>query len=128
MAETYYLWSRYQNGGETDEVRTPNGGTRNVIVSRNVLPAGEKVTQDKLGLDDANWEALIEGGVVRTYPFPDDIPAGSTDSPIVHLQRKINEAATSEEERLVGMVTGVTSNDAQLVEEAAAAQKEEAKK
>lgn len=122
MADDYYLWSRYQNGGETETVRTPNGGERNVVTSRNVLPAGEKVTKAKLGVDDAGWDALVEAGVVRPYEFP-EMPAGSTDSPMTFLQRKINEAATSEEERLVAAVQGITSNEATLVEEAAAVDK-----
>jgi hypothetical protein len=117
---TFYLWSNYQNGGETTTVRTPNGGDRNVVLSRNVLPAGEKVTQAKLEADDAEWEALIEAGVVREYPFP-DMPAGSLDSPLVHLQKQINQAAESEEERLMAQVTGATVNEEAMVAAAAEA-------
>jgi hypothetical protein len=130
MAETksWWLWSNYQNSGETDTVRTPNGGERNVVLSRNVLPAGTKVTKSQLEVDDAGWDALVEGGVVRNYPFPDDIPAGSTDSPVVHLQKKLAAAAQSEEERLVAEVQGVVTSEEGLTEAVAEVDGEEKKK
>jgi hypothetical protein len=110
MAETksWWLWSNYQNSGETDTVRTPNGG--------------------ELEVDDAGWDALVEGGVVRNYPFPDDIPAGSTDSPVVHLQKKLAAAAQSEEERLVAEVQGVVTSEEGLTEAVAEVDGEEKKK
>ncbi len=118
--EQWYFWSNFQNGGETDEVRTPNGGTRNVVLSRNLTPAGEKA--NKGDFDDAEWEALVEAGSVRPYPYP-DMPAGSLDSPLVFLQKQINEAAANEEERLTAQVQGATTSEESLVETAAAAQK-----
>jgi len=125
MAESWYLWSNYQNGGETDEVRTPNGGTRNVVLSRNLLPAGTKVSKSDLDVDDEGWDALVEAGVVRNYAYP-DMPAGSSDSPLVFLQKKINEAAESEEERLTAQVQGATTSEESLV--AAAAESDKAAK
>jgi hypothetical protein len=122
-AESWYLWSNYQNGGETDEVRTPNGGTRNVVLSRNLIPAGTKVSKSDLEVDDAGWEALVEAGVVRSFPYP-DMPAGSTDSPLVFLQRKLNEQAASEEELLTAQVQGATQTEEALVAAAAEVDKE----
>lgn len=124
--EEYFLWSNYQNDGETTTVRTPNGADRNVVLSRNVLPAGSKVKESDFK-GDGEWEALLEAGVVRSYPFPDDIPAGSLDSPIVHMQKKLNVAAQSEEERLMASIQGSTSSDESLAEAAAEAKSEEKK-
>ena len=112
-SETYYLWSPVQDGGETKLVPLPTGGERSVVVKRNVVPVGSKVTQEKLGADDALWNEWVDGGVVRTYPYP-DMPAGSTDSPLVFLQKQLNEAANSEEERLTALVAGATTDEEAL--------------
>jgi len=114
----FYLWAPMRNGGETMPVATPNGGTRTVIKERNILPAGKKVTQSELEASDEQWVEWVDGGAIRTYEYP-DMPAGSDDSPVTFLQKRINEAAQSEEEKMVAMVQGMSSNDQQLVEGAA---------
>lgn len=111
--DTYYLWSPVLDGGETKLVPLPTGGERSVVVKRNITPVGSKVTQEKLGADDALWNEWLDGGVVRTYPYP-DMPAGSTDSPMVFLQKQLNEAANSEEERLTALVSGATTDEEAL--------------
>lgn len=122
MADKWFLWSNYQNSGETTTVRTPNGGERNVVLKRNVMRAGAEVTASSFDSKE-EFEELKEAGVVRNYPFP-DIPAGSYDSPLVFLQKQINEAAQSEEEKLARMATAVGSSDEQLAAAAADAEKE----
>lgn len=124
--EAWYLWSNYQNDGETDTVRTPNGGDRNVVLSRNVTKAGTKVTAGSFASKE-EFESLKEAGVVRNYPYP-EMPAGSNDSPIVFLQKQLNLAAQSEEERLTAQVTGATSSDEALALAGAEATKEQEKK
>lgn len=116
MADTdYYLWSPVQDGGETKLVPLPTGGERSVVVKRNVVPVGTKVTQTKLGVEDDLWNQWLDGGVVRTYPYP-DMPDGSTDSPVVFLQKQLNAAANSEEERLTALVAGATTTEENLVQ------------
>lgn len=124
MADSWYLWSNYQSGGETDTVRTPNGGERNVVLSRNVMKAGAKVTEGSFEGGKEEFKSLKEAGVVRNYPFP-DIPAGSLDSPLVHLQKQINQAAQSEEERLTAQVSGAILSDEDLVAAGAEAEKQQ---
>lgn len=121
-SETWYLWSPVYDGGETQEVSLPTGGTRSVITKRNVTPVGTKVTQEKLGADDDLWNEWVDGGVVRQYPYP-DMPAGSTDSPLVFLQKQLNAAANSEEERLTALVAGATTTEEALTETVAETEK-----
>jgi hypothetical protein len=118
----FHLWSPMRNGGKVETVKDPLGRDRLVVSERNVLPAGKKVTQSELKASDEQWVEWVDGGVVRNYPYP-EMPAGSTDSPMTFLQRKINEAATSEEERLTAAVTGATSDEERLVEAAKEADK-----
>ena len=108
-----FLWSPVSNGGDVMMVPTALGGERAVVTNRKIIAVGEKVTKKQLEASDEQWAEWVEGGVVRDYPFP-DMPAGSSDSPIVFLQKKLNEAASSEEERLVAMVQGITQDDAGL--------------
>ena len=116
MADKFYAWSNISNGGDVMIVTDPLGRERKVVSERNVIPAGDEVSQGDLDASDEQWAEWVDGGVVRSYPFP-DIPAGSTDSPVVHLQKQIAQAAESEEERMVAAVTG-TSPEHVLVEEA----------
>jgi len=110
-----YLWSAINNGGEVKMVPTAYGTERAIVSKRNVLAVGSQVSKSDIeGTTDEQWAEWVEGGVVRDYPYP-KLPAGSTESPLTFLQRKLNEAANSEEERLVAMVGGITSNDAELV-------------
>lgn len=122
----FFLWTPMRNGGETMPVSTPNGGTRTVIKERNVLEVGKKVTQSELEASDEQWVEWVDGGSIRSYEYP-DMPANSTDSPLVFLQKKINEIAQSEEERLVALVQGASSTDEQLAKAGSEAAKEQAK-
>lgn len=107
MADTYYLWSNLRNGGKTEMVPNSLGGERRVVTERNVLAAGEKVTQDQLKVSDEQWQEWIDGGVVRPYPYP-EIPAGSYDSPVDFLTAQMLGSATSEEEKMVAAVQART--------------------
>jgi hypothetical protein len=110
----HYLWSNLYDGGESATVRTPNGGERNVISSRNIKTVGEEISESDASSKE-EWEAWLEAGVARPYKYP-DMPAGSTDSPVVHLQKQLAEAASSQEELLTAQVAGVTSSEEQMVE------------
>jgi len=113
----HYLWSNLYDGGESATVRTPNGGERNVISSRNIKTVGEEISESDASSEE-EWEAWVEAGVARPYPYP-DMPAGSTDSPVVHLQKKLAEAASSQEELLTAQVAGAMDSEESLVEKAA---------
>lgn len=67
---TYYAWSELRNGGKVDEVVSPTGATKTVVVERNTIAPGSKVK--KSDFSDEEWDALIDGGSVRPYPMPDD--------------------------------------------------------
>lgn len=83
MAEKYYAWSELRLGGESDLIRSATGAERRVITSREVVMPGEEVTKadlKKRGATDEDWEAMLAGGSIRTYPMP-NMPEGSTQSP-----------------------------------------------
>lgn len=110
----FYLWSPVRDGGKVEKVTDPLGRDRLVVSERNVHEVGKKVTKDTFkGTSDEQWVEWVDGGVVRNYPYP-EMPEGSTDSPLVFLQRKINDAASSEEERLVAAVQGATTDEERL--------------
>lgn len=69
-ASEFYAWSNLYYGGETEDRTAPNGATRKVIVSRNIVECGAPVSQDQLGASDEEWEHLLESQSVRNYPLP----------------------------------------------------------
>jgi len=71
-AKTYYVWSALYNGGDTKELKRPDGRVATVVEKRNIIAVGEKVTQASLKIDDDAWQALIDGGSVRSYPLPEE--------------------------------------------------------
>lgn len=71
-AKTHYAWSDLYSGGDTRELKRPDGRTAVVVEKRNVIPRGEKVTQAQLKCSDEEWEALIDGGSIRSYPLPEE--------------------------------------------------------
>lgn len=70
MADTYYAWSPIQY----DVTRDSN----NYVTGRKEIALGAKVTKADIGADDREWASLIESGVIRTTPFPDDLQADET--------------------------------------------------
>jgi hypothetical protein len=67
----HYAWSNIYLGGEVEDIETFRGTRERIVTKRNIVPAGEKVTQAKLKMEKEQWEALIEGGSVRPYPLPE---------------------------------------------------------
>jgi hypothetical protein len=87
MAEkTYYAWSRFRTKlnewGQTEE---------------EVMP-GDKVTQEKLGVGDEDWQAFIDGGAIREDEYPSNLPPGV--SPAQAPKPKVEEQASVKELRL----------------------------
>jgi hypothetical protein len=76
----FYAWSNIYYGGETEERTAPNGSTRKIVVSRNIVECGQPVSQAQLGLDDDEWAHLLEGQSVRPYP----LPAGTDEHTSAH--------------------------------------------
>lgn len=72
MAKAMYAWSDLYGGGDTKELKRPDGRVAVVVEKRNITPRGEKVTQSGLKVDDATWDSLIAGGSVRPYPVPEE--------------------------------------------------------
>lgn len=54
------------------------------------IKRGSEVTQDDLGVDNDEWQLLIDGGSVRDQKFPKDLRPGETVSN--YRFRKANEA------------------------------------
>lgn len=69
-----YAWTALHNGGEAERMPVAGGRSeRYVVKSRNIVPAGEEVSQSDLGCDDDYWQHLQDTGSVRPYPFPDGV-------------------------------------------------------
>lgn len=75
----YYAWSDLRNGGKVEEIGTPGGGRRMVVLERNITPRGEEVSASKLDISKKEFEALVESGSIRPYPLPEE--ASDTLSP-----------------------------------------------
>lgn len=120
--ETMYAWTPILAGGEVKTVKGPGGVERNVVQSRNRIAVGEKV--DKAMLlegsmnPDADWDAYVESGAIRPYPFPEGLDASSTESPLDYLRRQLREAAeaevSEEQQLLLAVGKGAVVSDADL--------------
>lgn len=80
-----YAWTTIYNGGETEMVRD-----RKIIHSRSIIRPGEAVTKSGLKLDDDQWDALVAGGSVRPYKFP-DMPADFDGSVSDFVMQKLRD-------------------------------------
>jgi hypothetical protein len=87
MATKYYAWSTLYLGGKSKE--DPRTGRR-LITERNLVQPGTVVSRDKLKCSKEEWDALVEGGSVRTYKFP-KISEGSTQSPTEVIMSGLRE-------------------------------------
>lgn len=83
MADTYYAWTRILHGAERDDQQN--------ITKQLFLNPGDTVTRDQIGDDEASWREKVEGGAVRTMPYP-DMPPEFQGSPIEFLRQKASEA------------------------------------
>jgi len=72
---TWYAWSPIDYGAEVDKESKS-------IISRKVVAVGEEVTPDKLGMeeDSPEWKALVDGGSVRDYEFPEELQDTNTSA------------------------------------------------
>lgn len=72
MASTeFYAWSDLYHGGKTEKRERAGGQSMTVVLERNIVPRGEKVTQAQLGCKKEEWQTLVDGGSVRPYPLPE---------------------------------------------------------
>jgi len=100
----YYAWSPVK-AGTTDEPKS--------------VARGEKVSQSSLGLNDADWQALVDSGAVRDRPFPapDDYQGSALD----YLRDQLAEAQTvspvDEEEAVVELANLEAPAQAQVQED-----------
>lgn len=81
----WYAWSKF-------ETERNDAG----IATKFIMP-GEKITQDKLSVGDAEWEYLVETGAVREQEYP-DIPddVAPAEAARGRLGQSIVEATTHE--------------------------------
>jgi hypothetical protein len=83
MAETMYAWSRILYGAKKDD--------QGNVIGQKAFQVGDEVSQSKLGADDVEWKSLVDGGVVRSVPLPDDLKDPSL-SPRQIMQNKLTAA------------------------------------
>ena len=95
----YYAWSDIYNGGKTEDVTSPTGQVKHVVVERNVTPRGSAVTKSKLGVSDADWDRFIENGVIRSYPVPDE--ADEYVSPTQAVLRRLSQGGELNQDMLL---------------------------
>jgi len=69
MADTYYAWTRF-------DVERNEWGIATKTINR-----GDTVTAKDLGVSDEEFQALVDGGSVRNYGLPEDMPENWTGSP-----------------------------------------------
>jgi hypothetical protein len=89
--KTYYAWSNihYHDTNEKKQIAKP----------------GTEVTKDMLGESDEGWVALLEGGAIRTTPWPEGLDPSNPNalSPNEHRLKLLR----LERERLEAEMAGV---------------------
>jgi hypothetical protein len=96
----FYVWSPIYNGGEVKEIDTAlQGVKKTVVVSRNITPAGEKVTKAKLKCSDEEWDRYIEGGSIRPYPMPEE--ADDVTSPTQAVLSRLSQGGEINQDMLL---------------------------
>jgi hypothetical protein len=84
----YYAWAPIQYGVSTDK----DGN----VLGDKVLAAGDSVDPKKLGIDQANFDALVESGAIRDYAYP-DMPDEYQGSPVDFLREQAAHVAAAVE-------------------------------
>lgn len=64
-------WSDLHAGGEVDFREAPGGRKVKVVMSRTIIPRGDKVSRSDLDVTDEQWDALIANGSIRPYDLPE---------------------------------------------------------
>jgi len=100
MAEDkkYYAWSNIHfHDGEKLEVIKP----------------GTVVTQEKLGYDDDAWDEILEGGAVRSTPWPKGLDPENPNamSPNEHRLAQLRNQRESLESEMAGVGGSSTQDD-----------------
>lgn len=80
----FYAWSVIQYDADVDD----SGSS----IKHKRVAFGEEVSADKLGLDDEQFEQLVEAGSVRATR-PPDMPKGYQGSPVDFMREQIAAAA-----------------------------------
>lgn len=75
-------------------------------ITKTIKP-GESITQAAIGVDDAEWESLIESGAVREDEYPEDIQPNQ--SPVEYQRAKeaallSGELSAENREELLSMI------------------------
>lgn len=105
-ATKFYTWSTIYNGGETKTIKD-----RKIIVKRNVIEPGEEVSQTKLKLNDVEWKALVDGGSVRPYKYP-DMPDSYGGSPMEFVMSQLRAGGEEiSQDALLGLALSIHEGD-----------------
>jgi hypothetical protein len=84
MATKFYAWSEIRNGGEVEEITRPGGSKKAVVISRNIVKHGDEVK--KSDFESADWDHLVDVGVIRPYPLPEGVDDTTSPSQVVLAQ------------------------------------------
>lgn len=101
MAAKMYAWSDLYGGGEIDEISLPKGGTKTVVVSRNIVPRGDAITRAKLGVSEEEWDHLVESGSIRPYPLPEG--ADDVKSPTRAVLEQFSKGGDIDQDMLLSL-------------------------
>lgn len=80
--ETMYAWSNFEIP-DSDDPGNPRKLTR--------ITPGEEVSQEMLGVDDAEWEYIVEAGAARRQEYPD--MGNFQGSPVEFRKAQLSAAA-----------------------------------
>lgn len=86
---TWTAWSDLLYGGETETRTRADGRDYKVVLNRNRLARGEKVTKKEIGVSDEEWDHLVETGSIRPYPLPEG--AGEFTSPATAVMEMLSK-------------------------------------
>lgn len=98
MADTYYTWS------DIDVTPANTDKDKAATIERKYIKAGAKVTSADLPGKQAEFDQLVEAGVLRTLPFPDMGTKVDQMSPVDFLREQAGKAAQTEEESLMNQL------------------------
>jgi hypothetical protein len=93
---TWYAWSNIYNGGETKEDDRLAGGV--MVVKRNIIEAGSKVTAKDVGGQEA-FDEMVEAGSIRPYAMPKDM--GEYESPTQAVIRGLYKEGEIDPDKLL---------------------------
>lgn len=86
-----YAYSEIRYGADVDKPASQAAGQVGTVTKIHSIKPGQKVTQEKVGVDDETWESWYRDQVIGDEPLPDDL--GANESLNQYRLRKATQAA-----------------------------------